>query len=56
MGAERIVAERSVTLPVSNWFARATRTFWLPVGRYRIVARADDGVRVQVSGDLFINA
>lgn len=56
MGTERIVAERPVTLPVSNWSARATRTFWLPVGRYRIVARADDGVRVKVSGNLVINA
>jgi PA14 domain/Papain family cysteine protease len=55
MGAELIVAERPITLSASNWSARATRTFWLPVGRYRVAVRADDGVRVKAKGDLIIN-
>ena len=56
MGAERIVAERPATLPATNWSARATRMVWLPVGRYRVAVRADDGVRVKAAGNLIISA
>ncbi len=56
MGLERVVAERPTTLAAGNWSARASRTLWLPVGRYRVEVRADDGVRVKAKGDQIINA
>ena len=56
VGVERIVAERPPALGAGNWSARAARTFWLPVGRYRVQVRADDGVRVRAKGDPVISA
>lgn len=56
MGVERIVGERPAPLATYNWSARATRNFWLPVGRFRLTVRADDGVRVKANGSTVINA
>jgi hypothetical protein len=43
------------SIPVDNFSARWTRTVSLPRGVYRFYARADDGVRVWVDGELIIN-
>jgi hypothetical protein len=55
MGAERIVPDRPATLGPNQWSARATRSLWLPVGRYRLITRADDGVRVKADGKVIID-
>jgi len=49
-GLERLIADRPPALGSADWSAHATRQLWLPVGRYRVTARADDGVRVRVDG------
>lgn len=56
MGLERVTPERPLTLPSGFWSARASRTIWLPVGRFRIAVRADDGVRLKVNGNPTITA
>lgn len=42
-------------LPVDRFSARWTRRIWLNRGPYRFIARADDGVRVWVDGELLID-
>jgi hypothetical protein len=54
-GAEFIISDRPATL-AAPWSARATRTIELPVGRFRIIVRAGDGVRVKANENLIISA
>jgi hypothetical protein len=42
-------------IPADGFSARWTREFDLAAGTYRLYARADDGVRVYVDNELFIN-
>ena len=42
-------------LPKDNFSARWTRAETFPRGRYRFQARADDGIRVYVDGQLILN-
>jgi len=53
---ERVVADRPPAVGAANWSARARRTLWLPLGRYRIAVRADDGVRLRVGGVPVVDA
>jgi hypothetical protein len=43
-------------VPTNRFSARWTGTIDVPAGTYVLTARADDGVRVWVDGDLVINA
>ena len=43
-------------VPVNGFSARWQRTIDVPAASYRLTARADDGVRVWVDGDLVIDA
>ena len=56
IGIEQLVASRPTTMSTYNWSAVASRRLWLPVGRFRLEVRSDDGVRVKVDGNTLINA
>ncbi len=47
---EDIVSERPASVGGSTYSVRAKRTMWLPMGRYRVSVRADDGVRLRIAG------
>lgn len=53
---ERILPNRPAAVGDFNYSVRAQRTIWLPLGRYRVQARADDGVRVKIGGQTLIDA
>ncbi len=55
-GLERLVSDRPPTLGAVHWSARASRQLWLPVGRFRVTVKADDGVRVKFGGTTVIDA
>ncbi|RIK54147.1 MAG: hypothetical protein DCC57_07135, partial [Chloroflexi bacterium] len=42
-------------IPNDHFSVRWVRSFFLPAGDYRFFARADDGIRVWVNGDLLID-
>ncbi|MEP7122316.1 MAG: PA14 domain-containing protein [Byssovorax sp.] len=51
------VPERGATLFSSGPFsARATRTVWMPVGKYTFAVKADDGVRLRVNQRTLVDA
>jgi hypothetical protein len=43
-------------VPSDNFSARWTREIWVPAGSYTLYLQADDGARVWVDGQLFIDA
>ena len=47
---EDIVAERPPSVGSTTYSVRAERTMWLPLGRYRVTVRADDGIRLRIAG------
>lgn len=53
---DRIPLDVPAAAGATHWSARAVRTYDLPVGRYRIYARGDDGVRVRVARQTLIDA
>ncbi|HEU5321275.1 MAG TPA: PA14 domain-containing protein, partial [Methylomirabilota bacterium] len=53
---DRILAERPASVGGANYSVRAQRSLWRPLGRYRVVARADDGIRVKLDGRPLIDA
>ncbi|MFP7753432.1 PA14 domain-containing protein [Thermodesulfobacteriota bacterium B35] len=53
---ERVIAERPSALGTHDYSIRCRRTLWLPLGRYRVQVRADDGVRFKIGGRPAIDA
>jgi hypothetical protein len=51
-----IVTERPDAVGSSNYSLRAKRTIWLPLGRYRVQVKSDDGVRLKIAGRPAIDA
>jgi hypothetical protein len=50
-----VIANRPSWL-TGDYSARVRRQVWLPLGRYRVQVRADDGVRLKVAGVPLIDA
>ncbi|GEM_PF-2594067 len=47
---DKIIESRPASVGSSNYSLRARRTMWLPLGRYRVQVRSDDGVRLKIAG------